>query len=133
MKSLRVLIIEDEPLIALLFEEVLADMGHEVCASERTEAGAVAAAARCQPDLIISDVHLHDGSGINAVNAILKAGFVSHLFVSGAVHERKLFNPAAGFLQKPFDETQLVKAIAHAVDPANVLIGKRHENERRLA
>jgi two-component system, response regulator PdtaR len=131
MRALRVLIIEDEPLIALLFEEVLSELGHAVCASERTEAGAIAAAARCQPELIIADVRLLEGSGIDAVNAILKDGFVPHVFVSGDVLNGKRFNPAAGILQKPFDETQLVKAIERAVDPANVRIGAGHTESLR--
>ncbi len=126
MRALRVLIIEDEALIALLFEEVLSELGHEVCASERTEAGAIAAAARCQPDLIIADAHLHEGSGIAAVNAILTAGFIPHLFVSGDLIDRKSFNPGAGVLQKPFQERQLIEAISRAIDPANVLIGEGH-------
>ncbi len=124
MKSLRVLIMEDEAIIALFFEELLKEMGHEVCASERTEAGAIKAAARCSADLIIADVRLHDGSGIDALNIILKAGFIPHLFVSGNVLDRDSVNPAAGFLQKPFDEKQLVKAIERAMDPAIVRIGE---------
>ncbi len=126
MRALRVLIIEDETMIALLFEEVLSEMGHEVCASERTQAGAIAAAARCQPELIISDVRLNEGSGIGAVAVILKEGFIPHLFVTGDVLDRKLLNPAAGVLQKPFDERQLIIAIERAIAPANVLIGERH-------
>jgi two-component system, response regulator PdtaR len=126
MKSLRVLIIEDEALIALLFEDVLLELGHEVCASERTEGAAIAAAARCHPDLIISDARLQEGNGIAAVNTILKAGFVPHFFVSGDVIDQKLLNPAAGVLQKPFDERQLIEAISRAVDPANVRIGENH-------
>ncbi len=126
MRALRVLIIEDETLIALLFEEVLSEMGHEVCASERTQAGAEAAASRCHPQLIISDVRLHEGSGIGAVAAILGEGFIPHLFVSGDVLDRKLLNPAAVVLQKPFDERQLTLAIERAIEPANVLIGERH-------
>ncbi len=126
MKALRVLIIEDETLIALLFAEVLTELGHDVCASERTEAGAIAAAARSKPDLIIADVRLQEGSGITAVNTILTAGFVPHIFVSGDVFDRKALNPAAGILQKPFYEAQLVQAIERATELPNVRIGERH-------
>lgn len=126
MKPLRVLVIEDETVIALLFAEVITEMGHEVCASAATEADAIAAAERCQPELIIADVRLREGSGIVAVNNILQSGFVPHLFVSGDVVERKSLNPSAGILQKPFYETQLVRAIERAIDPANILIGQNH-------
>jgi two-component system, response regulator PdtaR len=131
MRALRVLIIEDEAMIALLFEDVLSELGHTVCASERTEAGAIAAAARCHPELIISDARLLRGSGISAVTTIMKAGFIPHLFVSGNLIDRKLLNPAAGVLQKPFDLRHLVDAISRAVDPANVRIGHEHANSCR--
>jgi two-component system, response regulator PdtaR len=126
MKPLRVLIIEDETVIALLFEEVLSEMGHTVCAIERTQAGAVEAAERHKPDLIIVDVRLQSGSGIIAMNAILQSGFVPHLYVSGDVVDRALLNPAAGILQKPFYETQLVKAIERVTNPANITLGQNH-------
>lgn len=129
MSALRVLIIEDETIIALLLEEVLVEMGHDVCASERTEATAIAAAARCQPELIIADARLQDGSGIEAVNTILKAGFIPHLLVSGNIIDRGSVNPAAIVLQKPFNDQQLVAAIERAIDPVNVLIGKKHADE----
>ncbi len=120
MGVLRVLIIEDEILIALLFAEVLMEIGHEVCGSERTEAGAIAAAGICQPDLIIADVRLHEGSGINAVNSILKGGFVPHIFVSGDVIDSRAISSKAIVLQKPFFEAELIKAIARAVEPPTV-------------
>ena len=49
------MIVEDEPLIALLLADMLTAMGHEVCASERTEAGAIAAALRLPPELMVVD------------------------------------------------------------------------------
>ena len=58
MKPLRVLLVEDEVLIAMLLIQVLEEMGHDVCATESTEFFAVAAAARCRPDMIIADARL---------------------------------------------------------------------------
>jgi DNA-binding response OmpR family regulator len=65
MKALRVLIVEDDALIGILLAEMLAEMGHVVCAIETTDADAVTAAVRCRPDLIIADVQLGDGSGVS--------------------------------------------------------------------
>jgi two-component system, response regulator PdtaR len=120
MKALQVLIIEDQALTALLFAEVLGELGHEVCASVRTEAAAIAAASQMRPELIIADVHLQDGSGLSAVNSILKTGFIPHIFVSGDELDRRLLHPSAGVLQKPFHERQLINAIQHALSLANV-------------
>jgi CheY-like chemotaxis protein len=125
---LRVLIIEDEVLVALMLEELLCEMGHEVCGSGRTERDAISAAARCRPDLIISDARLSEGSGIEAVRAILEDGFVPHIFISGSVLDPTLLHPAAGRLQKPFDERQLAAAIARAVAPETVRIGEDHRS-----
>ena len=131
MRALRVLIIEDQPLIALLFEEVLSEMGHDVCARECTQAGAIAAAARCQPELIIADVALQEGSGIDAMKCIMATGFIPHLFISGSLLNRSTLNPAAGVLQKPFSDRWLIKAIEHAIAPETVLIGENYEKTRR--
>lgn len=126
MKTFRVLIIEDETVIALLFAEVLSEMGHEVCAIVTTQASAIEAAALHKPELIVADIRLHQGSGINAVNAILETGYVPHIYVSGDVVDKRLIHPAAGLLQKPFYETQLVKAIEHATDPGNIMASQAH-------
>jgi two-component system, response regulator PdtaR len=81
--ALRVLIVEDEAMIAMLLAEVLTGLGHEVCATEATEAGAVAAAARHQPELMIVDDELRRGNGIAAVEQITRSGFIPPVFVTG--------------------------------------------------
>lgn len=67
MNRLRVLVAEDDAVIAMLFAEVLTGMGYDVCAIESTEADLVVAAARCRPDVMIVDVRLRNGSGVSAV------------------------------------------------------------------
>src|SRR3954454_11694704 len=83
MKALRVLVIEDDALIAMLLTEMLAGMGHDVCATAATEAEAVIAATRYGPDLMIVDAGLGRGSGVSAVEEILRAGPLAHVFISG--------------------------------------------------
>ena len=119
--ALRVLIVEDEAIIAMLLAEVLGGLGYEVCAIEATEAGAVAAALRCRPDLLIVDVRLGDGSGISAVEQILRTGPVPHVFVSGELSTIQALRPDAVVLRKPFRETDLVRAIQRALDGVAVL------------
>ena len=67
-----------EILIGMLLADTLGAMGYDVCAIEATETGAVAAAARCEPDLMIVDARLRDGSGVSAVEEILRTGWVPH-------------------------------------------------------
>lgn len=118
MKALRVLVVEDEAMIAALFAEVLAGMGHDVCAIEATQADAVAAAVRCRPDLMIVDAQLGDGSGVSAVEEILRTGFVPHLFVSGDFSRIKALKPDAVTICKPFHVADLARAIQRALDVA---------------
>ena len=118
MKVLRVLVIEDDTLIAMLLSELLAGMGHDICATAATEAEAVIAATRHRPDLMIVDAGLGRGSGVSAVEEILRAGPVAHLFISGdagRVHTRK---PDAVVVRKPFRKVELARAVDAALAAA---------------
>jgi DNA-binding response OmpR family regulator len=83
MSALHVLVVEDDAVISMLLAEVLTGMGHDVCAIASTEADAVAAAVRYRPDLMIVEARLGDGSGVPAVEEMLRIGFVPHGFVTG--------------------------------------------------
>lgn len=105
-------------MIGILLADVLAGMGHDVCAVEATEADAVTAAVRCRPDLMIVDVRLGVGSGIAAVDEILRNEPVPHVFVSGDISSLQTLRPRAVMLQKPFREPDLVRAIENALGAA---------------
>lgn len=114
-KTLRVLIVEDEEMIAMLLEETLVALGHQVCATAASQEEAIAAAQAHRPDLMIVDSGLAEGSGIDAVAAILETGFIPHLFVTGNAMEVATQRPEAIILQKPFFVPELVSAITRAV------------------
>lgn len=113
MTPLRIIVIEDNAMISWLLSETLLGMGHEVCAVEATEDGAVAAAARHRPDLVIADINLTKGSGISAMERIMRAGPVPHVFTSGVASHTVVLN--AELLCKPFREADLAAAIARAI------------------
>jgi two-component system, response regulator PdtaR len=115
MKMLRVLVVEDNALIGMLLAEMLADMGHNVCAIEATETDAVTAAVEYRPDLTIVDEWLGDGSGVSAIEEICRAGPVPHLFVSGDISRVKALRPDAVVIQKPFREVDLAQGIQRAL------------------
>jgi two-component system, response regulator PdtaR len=115
MKALRILVVEDDAMIAMLLADIFVEMGHDVCAIEATEAGAVAAAVRCRPDLMIVDARLGDGSGFTAVEEILRTRFVPHVFISGDISTVRALKPGAVAIQKPFDESVLVRAVQRAI------------------
>lgn len=109
----EILIIEDEPLIALDLEHVVTDIGHQVSEVARTHKEAVAAVARHTPGLVLADIQLADGSsGLEAVNEILAKIDVPVIFIT-AYPERLLTGerPEPTFLiTKPF-QPEMVKAI----------------------
>jgi DNA-binding response OmpR family regulator len=122
MKALRVLLVEDDQLIGMLLADMLESMGYDVCAVAATEADAATAGAQHRPDLIIADARLGDGSGVSAIEEILRAGFVPHLFMTGNISTVKALRPDAVVLEKPFREAELTRAIQHALDVAATAI-----------
>jgi CheY-like chemotaxis protein len=118
MTAFRVLVIEDDALIAMLLAELLASMGHDVCATAASEAEAVSAATRYDPDLMIVDAGLGRGSGVSAVEEILRAGPLAHLFVSGDAERVRRRRPDAIVVRKPFREAELARAIDVALATA---------------
>ena len=117
MKVLRILVVEDDALIGTLLAEMLEEMGHEVCGIEATETDAVVAAARERPDLMIVDARLRQGSGICAIEQVLRIGPMPYLFTSGDALRVRAQRPEAVTLQKPFDEAELARAIRLALIP----------------
>jgi len=118
VSSLRIMVVEDEAMVAELLTEVLEGMGHKVCAVEATEADAVATAVGCRPDLMIVDALLGLGSGVAAVQQILRTWLVPHVFVSGDLSRVWKLKPDAVMLQKPFRESDLAAAIQRALGAA---------------
>jgi CheY-like chemotaxis protein len=116
VRALCVLVVEDDPQIGALVAETLEVMGYEVQAVESTEAGAVAAAARSRPDLMVVDVLLDEGNGVSAVESIIRtAGHIPHIFVSGDLLQTRTFKPGAVVIQKPYREADLAAAIGRAL------------------
>jgi CheY-like chemotaxis protein len=109
----KVLIIEDEPMIAIDLANLVTSLGHEVCDTARTHDQAVAAFRRYYPGLVLSDVQLADGSsGLDAVNEILQSFDVPVIFIT-AYPELLLTGgrPEPTFLiNKPF-QTKAVQAV----------------------
>ena len=120
MKVLRVLVIEDDTLIAMLLSELLAGMGHDICATAATEAEAVIAATRHRPDLMIVDAGLGRGSGVSAVEEIPRVGPLAHVFVSGDAERVRLRKSDAIVVRKPFREAELARAIDLALAAASL-------------
>ena len=69
-----VLIIEDEPMIAMDLESIVEGLGHRVTSVARTHGEAVKAADQHKPGLVLADIQLADGSsGLDAVNEMFSS------------------------------------------------------------
>lgn len=109
----RILIIEDEPLIAMDIEQLVETLGHTVVGVARTHSEAIKLYNETKPSMILADIQLaDDSSGIDAVNDILKETAVPVIFIT-AFPERLLTGqkPEPTFLvTKPF-KPDMVKAL----------------------
>jgi DNA-directed RNA polymerase specialized sigma24 family protein len=113
-----ILIIEDEPLIAMDIEEMVESLGHRVVGTARTHAEATALFNKTQPRMVLADIQLADGSsGIDAVNEILTISSVPVIFIT-AFPERLLTGerPEPAFLvTKPFNPDMVKALISQAL------------------
>jgi DNA-directed RNA polymerase specialized sigma24 family protein len=113
-----VLIIEDEPIIALDIEAMVRELGHDVTGIARTHAEALKLASARAPGLVLADIQLGDGSsGLDAVNEILGDMDVPVIFIT-AFPERLLTGerPEPAFLiTKPFQADSVQAAISQAL------------------
>lgn len=110
----RLLIVEDEPLIAFDTEHLLSDEGFEVVATVDRVAEALALVGDGQTiDLVLADVELADGSGVEVARAAHGRGIPVLFVTGGCPPEAEAI--AAGCLAKPFAQRDLLAAIG-AID-----------------
>jgi DNA-directed RNA polymerase specialized sigma24 family protein/CheY-like chemotaxis protein len=114
----RILIIEDEAVIAMDLSDLVTAAGHQVCGVESTASGAVRTAERERPDLVLADIQLADGSsGIDAVKDILASFSVPVIFIT-AFPDRLLTGerPEPTFLiTKPYSPDMVRAAVSQAL------------------
>ena len=106
----RLLLVEDEPLVAFDTEHFLGDAGFEVVATVDSVVDAVQViASEEEIDLVLVDLSLADGSGITVAHAARARG-IEVLFVTGnCPGEARVL--AAGCLSKPYPQRDLLAAI----------------------
>jgi CheY-like chemotaxis protein len=125
-----VLIIEDEPLIAMDIEGLVERLGHGIVGIARTHKEAVKLARGKAPGLILADIQLADGSsGLDAVNELLQSFEAPVIFIT-AYPERFLTGerPEPAFLiPKPYQPATVSAVISQAL----FFDRKAHKPQRR--
>jgi len=126
-----VLIIEDEPLIAMDIEDIVSRLGHRIIGVARTRKEAGELANHSKPGIILADIQLADGSsGIDAVNDLLGSFEVPVIFIT-AYPERLLTGdrPEPAFLiTKPFAPDMVKAMVSQAL-----FFDTRSTSARRVA
>jgi PAS domain S-box-containing protein len=129
MKRARIIVVEDDRVVARDIASQLERMGHAVLATLPRGEDAVALTMQERPDLVLMDIRL-DGriDGIEAARAIREHGHVPVIFLTAYADdqtlERAAITEASGYLLKPLDEAQLRTSIEMALH--------KHATEQRL-
>ena len=111
----RVLILEDEELVADLLSDMVEELGHTVIGVASNERSAIELANAMEPELVLADVRLRSGSGTSAVEAIRGRSRVPVIFITGYPDGVKTTGADEYVMAKPFRPDDLKQTIAHAL------------------
>lgn len=119
VKGLRVMIVEDELILAMDLEDILTGAGYVVVGVAADMHEAVALAGRELPDLALMDINLARGTnGVETARLLRQRFDIPSLFVSGSLDPKMRAGAAdcrpIGFVQKPFCETDVLQSLAGA-------------------
>ena len=112
---MHALIIEDESIIGLMIQEVLAENGCSSFDFAESFAAAVAASKRRRPDLITADVRLAPGNGIDAVHAVCAGRPIPVVYITATGAEARARCPGVPVVDKPFFSAQVAAAVRAAL------------------
>ncbi len=112
-EGLRILVVEDEVLIALELECLLEDLGHVSVGVASASAEAIALGQRTAPDVALVDIHLIDGpTGIEVARALSADPRTTVVFMTAnAKRIPPDFAGAVGVIAKPYSERTVASAL----------------------
>lgn len=114
LKGKRILVVEDEALIAVMVEDMLAEMGAEVVGPAATIEQALALAAAEAIDGAVLDVNVR-GERIDPVAEVLAERGVPMLFATGYGEVRLASGATATVIDKPYTQEKLARGLAAAM------------------
>ena len=110
--AMRILIVEDEAVLALTLEVSLREAGHVVIGPAMTETRAIALVEMETPDLALVDIRLQGGDSGTAVARRLRRRGIPSLFLSGQIDEARAHRDnAIGCLGKPYSPAHVLASI----------------------
>ncbi|MGC9001942.1 MAG: ANTAR domain-containing response regulator [Dictyoglomus sp.] len=119
MKTVRVLIAEDEPIVKMDLKELLESQGYEVVGEASDGKIAIELARKLKPDVIIMDIRMPNLDGIEAAKILTQEEIAPIIFLT-AYSDRELVEKAkevgvVAYIVKPFKESDLFPAIEIAI------------------
>jgi DNA-binding NarL/FixJ family response regulator len=125
-RPVRVLLVDDHEIVRVGLRAIFAQAGIEVVGEASTAAEAIEEAARLDPDVVLMDVRLPDGSGVTACREIRAANpRVSVLFLTAFADDGALlataFATAGGYLPKEIGAANLIQAVKSVASGLSVL------------
>jgi len=129
MEKARILVVEDESLLAEDIQERLRSLGYEAPAVAHSGEEALAAAALARPDVVLMDIRLKgEMDGIETARVLRERFSLPVIYLTGeaddATLERAKATEPLGYLLKPIEEKRLYSTIEIAL--------YKHKMERRL-
>lgn len=146
-KSIQILIVEDEKIIAINLKESLEALGYVVVAIAASGETAVAIATECRPDLVLMDIRLKGNmDGIYAAQIIWENLLIPVIYVTGhsdySTLKRAKITAPFGYILKPikerelsvaiemalqrYEREQLVRAILRGIGDGVIVVDQRH-------
>lgn len=111
----RILVVEDEPLISMMAEDMLEEMGCVVAGTARDTRGTLSLAQSQLPDCVLLDVHLADGDSYGLADALLSEG-IPVIFSTGDTRaDMPRSYDGHPCLSKPFTFEQLRSGLERAL------------------
>lgn len=115
-EAMRILLVEDDPILALIAASALEDEGHQIVGPAYDDEQAMALAETQSADIALVDINLagHD-EGISLARSLLKLHGIASVFVSGQLEAaRSNADAALGLLRKPYEPGDLALSVSIA-------------------
>lgn len=145
---MRIVVVDDEPLIVMNLKEILESNGHEVVGTASNGYAAIDLCMKTNPDVLIADIRMPDLDGLTTVKCVYEKGYVGTIIIVSAFSDDELVEKAAeygvsAFLVKPIETKTLLstlrvaagrseerQALRREIQKANASIESRKRIER---
>ena len=116
MNNIKILIIEDETIVALDIKRIVKNLGYEVTDTVTNFESAINSVEKNRPDIILSDINLNsDKNGIDIIETIQKKDFIPTIYITAYSDEltiqRAIKTNPMGYILKPFRKDDIKSAL----------------------